>query len=210
MVYFQFFHRRATHSFFFFFTVAAQPKEGNFILPEPKCFKQHHVDPSDVCLKLPPPIKEDGTPASRVGVTCGLSTLIPADKQGSCADAQSVLDAHNAARARWGAPPLLWSKTLSAYAQSVSNTCQFAHSNGPYGENLAIGSGLSCKGSFDLWMDEARLWPPGGTPGFSSSTGHFSAIVWKSTTQVGCGIRSCGGGNLITCSYNPPGMYLCM
>ena len=140
--------------------------------------------------------------------TCGLSTTIPPQKLGQCPDAQATLDAHNKLRANWGAPPLLWSITLSNYAQSVSDTCVFQHSNGPYGENLAIGPGLTCESAFNLWAAEAKNWPPGGTPGFSDSTGHFSAAVWKSTTQVGCGIRSCSNGNFVTCSYNPPGNVL--
>lgn len=37
------------------------------------------------------------------------------------------------------ANPLLWSKTLADYAQGVSLTCVFQHSNGNYGENL-VGS----------------------------------------------------------------------
>lgn len=110
--------------------------------------------------------------------------MIPADKlqATSCADAQEALDAHNAARVRYGAPPLLWSKTLADYAETVSDTCVFAHSNGPYGENLAIGPGLTCKGAVDLWVGEERYWSPGG--GFSSSTGHFTAVVWENTVQV--------------------------
>jgi hypothetical protein len=64
---------------------------------------------------------------------------------------------------------------------------------------------LSCQAAVDLWMSEQNQWPPGGTPGFSSATGHFSAIVWKSTTQVGCATVSCSGRNFVTCSYNPPG-----
>lgn len=116
--------------------------------------------------------------------TCGVSTIIPPSKlqATTCGDAQATLDAHNAARSRYGAPPLLWSQTLAEYAQTVSNTCNFQHSNGPWGENLAIGPGLSCKGAVDLWIAEERSWRPGG--GFSSSTGHFTAAVWKSTLQV--------------------------
>lgn len=184
------------------------------VVPPAKCFKtfaQEADRSAATCLTLPQGTERssntsaDGSVISRISITCGKDTTIPADKLGSCPDAQATLDAHNAARAPWGAAPLLWSKTLADYAQTVSDTCQFAHSNGPYGENLAIGSGLSCKGALDLWMAEQSQWPPGGTPGFSSATGHFSAVVWKSTTQVGCAICSCSGRNFVTCSYNPPG-----
>jgi pathogenesis-related protein 1 len=183
-------------------------------IPPAKCFTEEVTRSADslTCLTLPPNSRskennstEGGVQQPLASITCGKDTTIPPEKLGSCPDAQATLDAHNAARARWGAAPLLWSKTLSDYAQTVSNTCNFAHSNGPYGENLAIGSSLTCKGSLDLWVAEQAQWPPGGTPGFSSATGHFSQVVWKSATQVGCATRSCNGRNFVTCSYNPPG-----
>ena len=140
--------------------------------------------------------------------TCGKSTVIPQDKLGSCPDAQAALDAHNKARAQYGAAPLLWSKTLVDYAQNVANKCVFQHSNGPYGENLAIGTVMTCEKATQLWMQEASKYPPGGTPGFSEATGHFSQVVWKSTLQVGCAIRSCPNGEFVVCEYYPPGNYI--
>jgi len=147
-----------------------------------------------------------GTPDSTV--TCGKSTIIPKDKIGSCPDAQAALDAHNEARLRYGANPLLWSKTLAQYAQQVVDTCVFAHSNGQYGENLAIGTSLSCEEAVDLWVDEESEYPPGGVPGFSQATGHFSQVVWKNTLQVGCAFKRCPNGNFVACAYNPPGNYI--
>lgn len=132
-------------------------------------------------------------------VTCGKNTTIPRVKLGTCgADAQRALDRHNAARVRYGAPPLLWSRTLSNYAlNNVTRTCNFAHSNGPYGENLARGSGLTCTQAVDLWVQEESQWPPPGGPDFTYATGHFTAVVWKSTIQVGCALTRCGGFNFV-------------
>ncbi|KAF9213729.1 hypothetical protein BGZ59_004932 [Podila verticillata] len=48
---------------------------------------------------------------------------------------------HNAARARFGAPPLTWSEDLAHTAQSCANQCNFAHDEtrgdaNDIGENL--------------------------------------------------------------------------
>jgi hypothetical protein len=47
-------------------------------------------------------------------------------------------------------------------------------------------------------------------PSFSEKTGHFTQVVWKATTSVGCGRKACNGtGNVsgwyIVCEYYPPG-----
>lgn len=115
----------------------------------------------------------------------------------------SAHTSNNAISLACTAAPLLWSRTLANYAQTVSDTCVFAHSHGPYGENLAIGPGLSCTGAVQLWVNEEQQWSPGD--GFSEATGHFTQVVWKGSTQVGCATTSCSNGDFITCSYNPPG-----
>jgi hypothetical protein len=50
-------------------------------------------------------------------------------------------------------------------------------------------------------------------PGFSETTGHFTQIVWKATTPVGCGKANCPGENrvpnnpdyFVVCQSYPPG-----
>ncbi|KAL7206297.1 hypothetical protein ACSBR2_019079 [Camellia fascicularis] len=55
------------------------------------------------------------------------------------------LKAHNAARAQVGVGPMTWDNNVAAYAKRYANLrkgdCNLIHSNGPYGENLAKGSG---------------------------------------------------------------------
>jgi len=145
--------------------------------------------------------------------TCGLSTVIPAEKLAAttCVDAQAVLDAHNRMRARRGAQPLIWANTLAQSAKEVATRCEFAPSGTPYGEAIARGRSVTCGAATDLWISQEDNYDL-GNPGFSTATGHFTLAAWKSTTQVGCYIASCGSGlaatELVVCHYNPPGNIL--
>jgi uncharacterized protein YkwD len=127
--------------------------------------------------------------------------------------AQRFVDAHNKARAQHCAAPLTWSPTLAAYAQKWADTlkakgCQFGHSGGQYGENLAAGTEgvLDPEATVAMWYDEIKEYkfPDGG---FSMQTGHFTQLVWRGTKQVGCGHTTCKGNDIWVCEYDPPGNY---
>ena len=145
--------------------------------------------------------------------TCGFSTRIPAEKLAAttCTDAQSVLDAHNRMRARRGAQPLIWANTLAQSAKEVATRCEFAPSGTDYGEAIAWGRSMTCDAATALWISQEENYDV-SNPGYSSATGHFTQAAWKSTTQVGCYIASCGTGDAATelaiCHYNPPGNVL--
>jgi pathogenesis-related protein 1 len=125
-------------------------------------------------------------------------------------DGNALLDAHNRARAKQCAPPLVWSRALAASAQKWADhlraqNCALQHSGGPHGENLAAGSQgfLDAAAVVAMWNDEGRLYKKGG--GFSMKTGHFTQLVWKSTKEVGCGRAQCPGLEVWVCQYDPPG-----
>ncbi len=126
--------------------------------------------------------------------------------------AQAFLDAHNRVRAKHCAPPLTYSPTLAAVAQKwadelAAKGCAFGHSPGrKYGENLAAGTvgALDPESTTAMWYDEIKLYkfPDGG---FSMATGHFTQVVWTTTTQIGCGHVTCKGNDIYVCNYDPPG-----
>jgi len=147
----------------------------------------------------------------------------------------AILNSTNAYRAQHNASAVSWNETLEAFAVNYldivvktspnsrrglnnnsninikdaekgnDDTCKFAHSGGPYGENLALGcsNATSC---VQMWGDERRLYDY-DDPSFGHDTGHFTQLVWKSTTTVGCGRKLCGNhkGWYLVCEYWPRG-----
>jgi uncharacterized protein YkwD len=130
---------------------------------------------------------------------------------GASTIAQRFVAAHNAVRAKHCAGPLTWSPKLAAVAQKWADTlrdkgCAFGHSGGQYGENLAAGTEgvLDPEATVKMWYDEiAKYRFPDG--GFSMETGHFTQVIWRGTTQVGCGHAQCKGNDIWVCNYDPAG-----
>ena len=60
-----------------------------------------------------------------------------------------------------------------------------------YGENLAYGY-RNVSAAVIAWGDEGELYNFDKPTGFTEATGHFTQLVWKSTTQVGCAAVNCG------------------
>jgi uncharacterized protein YkwD len=126
-------------------------------------------------------------------------------------EAQAFVDAHNRVRAQHCARPLAWSDKLAHIAQRWADAlrdkgCAFGHSGGSTGENLAAGTTgtLDADSVVQMWYDEvgAYKFPNGG---FSMQTGHFTQVVWRGTTAVGCGRSRCKGMDIFVCEYDPPG-----
>lgn len=128
-------------------------------------------------------------------------------EEGSYSD--QCLKAHNVRRAVHGAQDLVWDDELAAWAHKVSSTCVFEHSGGPYGENLAAGGDGTPEEFVGRWYDEGVSEGYNyGSGGFSSETGHFTQVVWKGTSRLGCATVNCPGlGNYFTCEYADAGNY---
>jgi len=183
----------------------------------------------------------DNSDTSSDGSTSDNNAAVSSSDDGSTAinntgnvqgvDVNVILDLHNRARAEVGVPPLTWSDTLAASAQSwaehLATINEMVHSSGqPYGENLAgwtHGCGLAslvppldynngvCPGDtlrtmVMSWINEKQDFVP-GTPSFPIA-GHYTQVVWKDTKEVGCGMATASANrpnDYLVCQYAPPG-----
>lgn len=135
---------------------------------------------------------------------CASNTLTP-DQQ------NEALTLHNQLRAKHHAPSMTWDNNLARYAARHASSCEFEHSHGHYGENLAAGFPTVSK-AIKKWYDE-KQWYSYQKAQYNHGTGHFTQIVWKSSTKLGCALIPCNGkhgtpGNYFVCEYNPPGNIL--
>lgn len=127
-------------------------------------------------------------------------------------DKDKYLKSHNDFRALYGANALTWSDSLQASAQAVANKCQWVHSGA--GENFSAGTGnVTPEGAVKLWLNEASKY--NAVDPLNSGALHFTQVIWKATTQLGCATAKCtsglpiGGANdpatFTVCHYNPVG-----
>jgi uncharacterized protein YkwD len=132
----------------------------------------------------------------------------PAGEQGKL---EGLTDAHNAVRKKVGVPPLRWSRSLARHAQSwadrlAAQDCALKHRpSDKYGENLFWSSQPATASEVVAeWGSEAAGYDH-RTNRCKATCGHYTQVVWSSTKIVGCGVASCGGGDVWVCNYDPPG-----
>jgi hypothetical protein len=130
-----------------------------------------------------------------------------------------LLAIHNRERAEIGVPPLRWSDALAAdaaaYARRLAARGDFEHSpqdeRPDQGENLAMGTlgYYSPEALAELWTEEQGGFPGGAYPDPAeddwSDIGHYTQMVWRGTTHIGCATAA-GRSNLyLVCRYAPVG-----
>ena len=145
---------------------------------------------------------------------------------GSCSEPAAlagITAAHNELRSAVDTdtplPPLEWSCEIAAVAEDYADElaargCPLEHSMGDYGENLywASGGNPTSADAVEAWASEGSCYTYGEFPntcsGSCTSCGHYTQIVWRESTKLGCGQASCGNEQVWVCNYDPPGNYL--
>ncbi|KAJ3270557.1 Cuticle-degrading protease [Terramyces sp. JEL0728] len=126
---------------------------------------------------------------------------------------------HNQYRQLVGYAPLTWDSNLEAFAQNWANklasTNSFSHSGSGYGENLFQSTGglFTCADAVKSWFDEFPNYSgePIGQGNFESY-GHFTQLLWPTTTSMGCAAAKYQAGGqtkqTTVCEYSPAGNIL--
>ena len=157
------------------------------------------------------------TPGEMINTACGEKPAIMVDEFEAL-----QLCYHNQARAAHGADPLVWNNDLAAEAQAYAD---FLQMNDPSSSGLIHDQSLEGVGENLYWAnssDGSHIMRIMGTDAasrnwyeaeeglyaydgeFNFAAGHFTAMVWKDTCELGCGKSD----NFVVCRYTPQGNIL--
>jgi pathogenesis-related protein 1 len=142
---------------------------------------------------------------------------------------------HNKIRQKNDAGPLEWDDRLADSAQAwadklLADDCAIYHPKNAADDEKYLQSGLdgqnlsqfiykgrkknvqvgSIKEAVQLWTDECKLYDPNEPT--QHGVGHFTQMIWKDTTKVGCAYRKLDRlgkkGSIYVCHYNKSGNWL--
>lgn len=132
-----------------------------------------------------------------------------------------LLASHNRERATAGVPALKWNPHLSAsaakWANHLARTGAFEHSQDEpgqpvEGENLWAGTRnyYTPEAMVGLWIAEKRDFKPGLFPANSRAgdverVGHYTQLMWRRTTDVGCATAQGRSEEVLVCRYSTAG-----
>lgn len=147
----------------------------------------------------------------------------------TAAEQTEMVTAHNTWRTEVGTPNLKWSATLADSAQAwadslkTNQACKMVHSQtAGVGENLYWASPLKYStGQVEVqavsatkvtasWGGEKKDYTYAtNSCAVGKVCGHYTQVVWKASTEVGCGKAICSDKSQVwACQYTPAGNYV--
>jgi hypothetical protein len=130
--------------------------------------------------------------------------------------AARVLALHNRARAEVEVPPLAWDETLvdeaRLHAARIAGERLFRHGKVPkiegQGENLFMGTAgaYSIDEMIGAWVQErVLLRGPGEWLESFPAVGHYTQMVWRTTSRLGCAMVRNASDDYLVCRYRQAG-----
>lgn len=129
-----------------------------------------------------------------------------------------VLEAHNRARSAYGIAPLRWdpelARSAAAWGRELVRRNAFEHSRGrgDMGENLWEGTpgAFSPEEMVGRWVGEKRIFkagvfPNNSTTGNWTAVGHYTQLMWRNSTALGCALVPGPRADVLVCRYAPAG-----
>jgi hypothetical protein len=131
-----------------------------------------------------------------------------------------LLAAHNRERAALNVPALRWDAALAAaaagYGPTLARLGRLEHSprasRPTQSENLWMGprGRYSPEQMVGSWIEERGHFRPGIFPDVSRTgnwldVSHYTQLIWRGTTHVGCALHSDRRWDYLICRYSPKG-----
>lgn len=124
-------------------------------------------------------------------------------------------------------PALVWSASAEAVARAWAEGCDYRHNPGrnaggvPRGENIAATAPAGRADVTPAWVvgqwgsEWADYRYASNSCGAGRVCGHYTQLVWRATTHVGCARATCNSPfgaqyptwDYFVCNYEPPGNY---
>lgn len=168
-----------------------------------------------------PPMRSTSHAIIRLALLAGATPLLIGGLGPRTNFDDRLLAAHNRERDLVDVPGLQWDAELAKgaerWAEHLSRTGKFEHSPNdptrmPEGENIWGGAPQRYQPEtmVGLWIAEKRQYKPGVFPSNSRSgrledVTHYTQLIWRRTTHVGCGINSSGNEEILVCRYRTAG-----